>query len=61
MGKFTQGQKRIAVSLFNRPKSVDELSAELKMPFPELNDALKQMLKVSVVKVEGYPQKYVLA
>ncbi len=61
MGRFTEEQKKIAVSLLSSPKTVDELNAALKVPFNELNDSLKRMLKLNLVKVDGYPQKYSLA
>ena len=61
MGRFTDDQKRIAVALVNSPKTVEELNSQLGLPFTRLNDSLKQMLKLNLVKVEGYPQKYVLS
>ncbi len=61
MVKFSEEQKKIASSLFSSPKTVDELNSQLKIPFDELNSQLKHMLKLELVKVEGYPQKYKLA
>ncbi|MEK6958281.1 MAG: hypothetical protein AABW99_04875 [archaeon] len=60
MGRFTEEQKRVALLLLNAPKTVDELNKQLGIPFDELNDNLRQMLRLKVVKVEGYPQKYKL-
>ncbi len=61
MVRFTEEQKRIASSLFASPKTVDELNRQLNIPFDKLNGQLKHMLKLGLVKVEGYPQKYALA
>lgn len=58
MVKFTEEQKRIAFSLYSAPKTVEELNKALGIPFDQLNEQLKQMLKLQLVKVEGYPQKY---
>lgn len=61
MSRFTHEQKKIAFALLQSPKAVDELNRALGLPFDELNDSLKQMLKLGLVKVDGYPQKYRLA
>ena len=61
MVRFTEEQKRIAAALFNSPKSVEDLNRQLNIPYDRLNDLLKQMLRLELVKVEGYPQKYKLA
>lgn len=61
MVRFTEEQKKIASSLFASPKTVDELNAQLKIPFDQLNGHLKHMLKLELVKVGGYPQKYALS
>lgn len=60
MGRFTEEQKRIAVLLLHSPKTVEEINKQLSIPYDDLNENLKQMLKLKVVKVEGYPQKYKL-
>lgn len=60
MVRFTEEQKKIAFSLYNSPKGVDDLNQQLGIPFDRLNEGLKLMLKLGLVKVEGYPQKYVL-
>ncbi len=61
MSRFTPEQKKIAFSLVAGAKSVEELNRGLGMPYNELNDSLKLMLKLGLLKVEGYPQKYRLA
>ena len=61
MVKFTEEQKKIAHSLFVSPKSVEELNIKLGVPYDKLNGQLKEMLRLGLVKVEGYPQKYKLA
>ena len=58
---FTEGQKKIAFSLYNSAKSVEDLNRQLGIPYDVLNSQLREMLKLGLVKVEGYPQKYVLA
>ncbi len=60
MSRFTENQKKIALVLLSSPKTVEELKAQLNIPFDDLNASLKQMLKIKVVKIEGYPQKYYL-
>ncbi len=61
MSRFTPEQKKIAFTLLSSPKSVDDLNRVLSIPFDELNESLRQMLKLKLVKVDGYPQKYSLA
>lgn len=60
MSRFTEDQKKIAVLLMSSPKTVEELNKQLNIPYDELNNSLKQMLKLKLLKVEGYPQKYKL-
>ena len=60
VSRFSEEQKKIALLLFHSPKTVEELNKQLNIPFDDLNDNLKQMLKMKVVKIEGYPQKYSL-
>lgn len=60
MGKFSEDQKKIAVLLMSSPKTVEELNKQLNIPYDELNRGLKEMLKLKLLKVEGYPQKYKL-
>ncbi len=60
MARFTEEQKKISLLLMHSPKTVEELNTQLSIPFDELNENLKQMVKLKLVKVEGYPQKYKL-
>ena len=58
MVKFTDTQRKIAVLLLHAPKTADELVHQLNLPALEANEALKEMLKLKLVKIEGYPAKY---
>ena len=58
MSKFTEEQKKIALLLLHSPKTVEELNKQLNIPFDDLNENLKQMVKLKLIKIEGYPQKY---
>ncbi|MCR4368320.1 MAG: hypothetical protein NUV67_00240 [archaeon] len=60
MSRFTDEQKRIALLLLSSPKTVEDLNKQLGIPFDDLNDSLKQMVRLKLVKVEGYPSKYKL-
>jgi len=58
---FTEEQKKIALLLASKPKALEELQQEVGLPFDELNRQLKHMLKLSLLEISGYPQKYSLA
>ncbi|MEW6294871.1 MAG: hypothetical protein AB1467_01075 [Candidatus Diapherotrites archaeon] len=58
MVKYTDTQKRIALLLMHEPKTVEELSNQLNIPYDELMEELKPMLKLELVEKEGYPTKY---
>jgi len=58
MSRFTSEQKKIAILLLNSPKTVDELQKQMGLPYDDLNENLRAMLKLKLLKVEGYPQKY---
>jgi len=60
MVKFTETQRKIAVLLLHASKTADDISKQLNLPLIEVNDALKGMLKLKVVRLEGYPPKYCL-
>ncbi len=62
MDKFTKDQKRIAVALLqNGPKTVEELNRLLGLPFDVLSSQIKELLKLKLLIVEGYPPKYYLS
>ena len=58
--RFTEEQKRIAVLLFQSPKTAEELSNKLNAKQEELGKELKEMLKLKLIAQEGYPPKYKL-
>jgi len=58
MVKYTDTQKRIALLLMHEPKTVEELSNQLNIPYDELMEELKPMLKLELIEKEGYPTKY---
>ncbi|MEM4326547.1 MAG: hypothetical protein QXZ13_00030 [Candidatus Diapherotrites archaeon] len=61
MHRLSLLQKKIGFQLVSSPKSPEEISRLLGVSIAEVNSALKEMLKLGLVKVEGYPQKYFLA
>ncbi|MCR4335547.1 MAG: hypothetical protein NUV57_03360 [archaeon] len=58
MSKFTEEQKKIALLLLHSPKTVEDLNKQLNIPYDDLNENLKQMVRLKLIKMEGYPQKY---
>jgi len=60
LSRFTEEQKKIALLLLYSPKTVEDMNKQLNIPFDDLNKNLKKMVKLKLVKVEGYPQKYKL-
>lgn len=58
MGKYTSEQKKIAVLLMHSPKTVEELNNQLNIPYNDLTEQLKGMLKLDVISKSGYPPKY---
>ncbi|MBI4210628.1 MAG: hypothetical protein HY544_03935 [Candidatus Diapherotrites archaeon] len=61
VARFTPDQKRIAVLLLHAPKTAEELNRQLGIPFDELNESLKHMVRLKLLRLEGYPQRYHLA
>ncbi|MFH1255790.1 MAG: hypothetical protein V1494_00720 [Candidatus Diapherotrites archaeon] len=57
---FTEEQKKLAAALSKAPKTIEELQAIAGLPFDELNRQLKHMLKLKLLTISGYPQKYAL-
>lgn len=60
MAKFSEEQKRIASRLVSSPKTAEELAKELKLPYDQLQDKLKEMMKLELVTKDGFPTKYAL-
>lgn len=61
MEKFSPEQKRIAHAMFRGgPKTIEELHKGLGLSFDVLSKELKELLKMKLVVVEGYPSKYSL-
>ncbi|MBU2476014.1 hypothetical protein KKG83_00935 [Candidatus Micrarchaeota archaeon] len=60
MPKFNENQKKIAVLLLHEAKTAEELREQLNIPYNELMQELKGMLKLEVISKEGFPTKYLL-
>ena len=58
MAHFSEVQKKIALILLHNPKTVEELRGQLNIPYDELMDELKGMLKLDVVSKDGFPTKF---
>ena len=58
MGRYTEEQKRIALLLMHEPKTIEQLNQQLTIPYDELTNQLKEMLKLGVVVKEGFPTQY---
>ena len=59
--RFSEQQKKIALLLSSKPKSIEELAKELKANLNELSEDLKLMIKLELVeKLSGFPTKYKL-
>ncbi|MDD3084200.1 MAG: hypothetical protein PHP82_04205, partial [Candidatus ainarchaeum sp.] len=57
---FSDEQKKIALLLLNEPKTEEELNKQLNIPYDRLTQELKIMLKLNLIKKQGYPTKYCL-
>jgi hypothetical protein len=60
MAMFSDEQKKIAVLLLNEPKTEEELNKQLNIPYDKLTLELKTMLKLDLIKKQGYPTRYCL-
>ncbi len=60
MSRFSEEQKRIALLLLHDAKTAEELNKQLSIPYNNLMEELKGMLKLGVVERSGYPTKYTL-
>jgi len=59
--KFTENQQKIAHMLSNGPKTAEELNEKLKIPLNEVSQELKEMMKLKLIRQDGYPLKYSLS
>ena len=60
MPKFNENQKKIAVLLLHEAKTAEDLREQLNIPYNELMQELKGMLKLEVISKKGFPTKYLL-
>ncbi|MDD4251045.1 MAG: hypothetical protein PHX27_02530 [Candidatus ainarchaeum sp.] len=60
MAGFSDEQKKIALLLLNEPKTEEELNKQLNIPYDRLTSELKEMLKLGLIKKQGYPTRYQL-
>lgn len=61
MVKYSEDQKRIALLLVHEPKTAESLNKQLNIPYNQLLEELKGMIKLKVVeKVDGFPTRYSL-
>lgn len=58
MTTISDEQKKIALLLLSEPKTGEELTKQLNIPYDKLSMELKEMLKLKLVYKEGYPTKY---
>jgi len=59
--KFTEKQAKIAHFISTGGKTSEEISSKLKIPLNEVSEELKAMMKLRLVRQDGYPLKYSLA
>lgn len=61
MDKFSSEQKRIALAILHGgPQTIEELNGALTIPFGVLSKELKELVKLKLLAVEGYPPRYAL-
>ncbi|HLC37013.1 MAG TPA: hypothetical protein VJK05_05410 [archaeon] len=60
MASYSELQKRIALLLLHEAKTAPELNKQLNIPYSQLMDELKGMLKLQVVSKEGFPTYFKL-
>lgn len=58
--KFSEEQKSIAMALLHGPKTLEELSGQLNLPYDRLMEEVKEMLRLELVAKEGFPTRYCL-
>ena len=60
MTQFSEEQKMIAMVLMHGPRTVEELTKQLNLPFNKMMDEIRGMLQAGVLEKDGYPTKYKL-
>ncbi|MBU0636405.1 hypothetical protein KKE06_05250 [Candidatus Micrarchaeota archaeon] len=61
MARYTEDQKRIAMLLLHESKTAEELNTQLSIPYNQLLNELKAMIKIGVLKKQdGFPTSYAL-
>lgn len=58
---FSEEQKQIAINLFRKEKTSDELAKELELPYDKLISELKKMIQLKLIEVKDNPPKYFLS
>ena len=59
--RFTEKQAKIAHFVSSAPKTAEEISSRLALPLDEVSEELKGMMKLKLIRQDGYPLKYSLA
>src|SRR3989338_9344632 len=60
MPQFSEEQKMIAMVLMHGPRTVEDLTKQLNLPFNKMMGEIRDMLQVGVIEKDGYPTKYKL-
>ena len=60
MVEYSELQKRIALLLMHEPKTAEDLNKQLNIPYSQLMEELKGMLKLDLISKEGFPTYYSL-
>jgi sugar-specific transcriptional regulator TrmB len=60
MVQYSELQKRIALLLMHEPKTAEDLNKQLNIPYSQLMEELKGMLKLDLISKEGFPTYYKL-
>ncbi len=55
---YSEAQKRIALLLMHEPKTIEQLNQQLAIPYDQLMEEIKGMLKLGVVVKDGFPTQY---
>lgn len=59
--KLSEMQKQIASLLMHSPKTAEELAKALAIPYSQLMNELKELLRLKLIKRQGYPTYYSLS
>ncbi|HIH21072.1 MAG: hypothetical protein J4478_03720 [Candidatus Diapherotrites archaeon] len=58
MAQLSETQKQISRLLMQGPKTAEEIAGSISMPYSKLMEELKEMLRLELIKKEGFPTKY---